>query len=62
MAKLLSTGQVAKEVGIHHQTLLRWLRAKEIPEPQWVNGDRVWTEDDVSFVKAYKEANYRKRL
>lgn len=61
MEKLSSTGQVAKEVGVHHRTLLRWLRAKEIPEPQWVNGDRVWTDQDVSVVKAYKDRFYRKR-
>ena len=66
MNKVYSTAQVAMEAGVHKQTLLRWLYAREIPEP--VNKltmgkmeSRIWTEEEMLAAKAYKEQNYRKR-
>jgi predicted site-specific integrase-resolvase len=65
MNKLYSTAQIAKEVRVNKRTLLRWLYAGEIPEPQRMAGglhdSRVWTEEELELVKAYKEKNYRKR-
>jgi predicted DNA-binding transcriptional regulator AlpA len=61
MDKMFTTAQVAKEVGINQRTLLRWLYAREIPEPQRLGDIRVWTKEELNFVKLYKEQNYRKR-
>jgi excisionase family DNA binding protein len=63
MNKSYSTAEVAKLVGVHKNTLLRWLYSREVPEPaQTIGNDfRVWTEQELEAVKAYKEQNYRKR-
>jgi DNA-binding transcriptional MerR regulator len=62
--KNLSTSQVARKVGVHKQTLLRWLYARAIPEPKRLSSGgqdvRVWTDRDVERVRKYKEQNYRK--
>ena len=59
-----STAEAAKLAGVHKNTLLRWLYAKEVPEPKLTIGKdtRIWTDEDVENLKRYKEANYRKRL
>ncbi len=64
MEKMYSTAEVAKYVGVHKRTILRWLYAKEIPEPRYVMGtspDRIWSQEEMEAAKAYKELNYRKR-
>lgn len=64
MDGIYSTAQVAREVGVSQLTLLRWLYAGEIPEPQKIrvgHDKRAWTQKDVETVKRYKEKNYRKR-
>ncbi len=59
-----STAQVAKLVGIHKQTLLRWLWAGKIPEPEHHQGGgqdvRIWTYGDLRRVREYKFVSYRK--
>jgi len=65
METMYSTAEVAKAIGVNKRTLLRWLYAREIPEPEMRMGggqSRIWTQSELDFVKAYKEANYRKRL
>lgn len=62
MEEMLTTAQVAEELGISERTLLRWLYAGEIAEPRRVGTIRLWTKAEVRIVKAYKEANFRKRL
>ena len=46
-------------------TLLRWLYAGKLPEPetQTFGGvqSRVWSEADLNRAKLYRERNYRKR-
>jgi len=64
--KIYSTSQVAEAAGVNKSTLLRWLYAKEIPEPEnnlKISGisHRLWSQEEADFVKAYKEQNYRKR-
>lgn len=61
MEKIFTTAQVAKAIGVNQRTLLRWLYAGEIPEPQRLQNDRVWDQADLDFAKAYKEQHYRKR-
>ena len=60
-----STAEVAKEIGVSKNTLLRWLYAGTLPEPKReVFGgveNRVWSAKDLERAKAYKEQNYRKR-
>jgi hypothetical protein len=51
-------------VGIHKNTLKRWLRGSKVVEPRSVgNGGiklRLWTDRDVERVRKYKQQNYRK--
>ena len=53
-----TTKQVAKAVGIGHQTLLRWIYAKDVAEPEWIILGRMklrlWTKDDIRRVRRYK--------
>ncbi len=62
--KTYSTAAVARMVGIHKVTLIRWLLGGEIREPRRLkNGGmdfRIWTDRDVERVRRYKEQFYRK--
>lgn len=50
----LSTAYVARAVGVHRDTLLRWLREGRVPQPQRdARGWRVFTDDDVRAIAAY---------
>jgi len=54
MADQLSTSEVAERVGIHRDTLLRWLRQGIVPEPSRDrNGWRSFSESDANAVIAY---------
>lgn len=59
-----STGQVAERIGVDKKTLLRWLYARNLAEPEIIRTPagtiRVWTETDVERAKRYKEQNYCK--
>lgn len=64
MKGIYSTAQVAKELNIAQQTLLRWLHAGEVPEPEHLevgHDRRAWTEEDLQNLKIYKERFYAKR-
>jgi len=56
----LSTLQVAREIGVHRSSLLRWLQSGELPEPRHVRAAgqdvRVWSREDVERARALKEA------
>lgn len=51
-------------VGVDKQTLLRWLWAGKVPEPNVYESGGVklrnWSDRDVEQVRQYKDANYRK--
>jgi site-specific DNA-methyltransferase (cytosine-N4-specific) len=52
--KLLSTSEVAVEAGVHRDTLLRWLRAGEVPEPKRDrHGWRVFSKIEAAKVVSY---------
>ena len=59
-----STANVARRIGVHKMTLLKWLWANKIPEPphQTAGGQdvRLWSDQDLKRVLKYKEANYRR--
>ena len=59
-----STAQVAKMIGVHKATLIRWLLSGKVSEPRRIsNGGvdaRVWNGRDVERAKKYKQENYRK--
>jgi len=59
-----STSQVARMVGVHKLTLIRWLVSGKLAEPKRIgNGGieaRVWTDRDVERAQKYKQENYRK--
>ena len=53
-SKCLTTSEVASKAGVHRDTLLRWLRARELPEPKRDrHGWRVFTQKDVARVVSY---------
>ncbi len=58
MKRYFTTKQVAKAVGISYLTLLRWIYAKDVAEPEWIilGGMklRLWTKDDIRRVRRYK--------
>jgi len=60
-----STQEVAKLLGIHKSTLLRWLYSARIAEPKHatiaMQNHRVWSERDLKRVEKFKEASYRKK-
>ena len=61
---MLSTVQVARQIGVSKLTLIRWLLGGKVKEPRRVKqvGQeiRVWTDRDVQRVRKYKLENYRK--
>jgi hypothetical protein len=58
MIRRYSTKQVAKKIGVGHQTLLRWLYAKQLAEPERMlyggQNLRIWTMDDIQRARNYK--------
>ncbi len=64
MKKSYSTSQVARMIGVHKLTLIRWLVSGKLAEPKRIgNGGiqaRIWTNRDVERVRKYKDENYRK--
>ncbi len=57
-----TTKQVAKAVKVSYMTLLRWLYAKKVAEPDRVRlggqNLRLWTKQDIAAVRKFKAANY----
>lgn len=55
---------MAKIIGVHKSTLIRWLLSGVVEEPKRNRvagmGFRVWLERDVEKVRKHKEKNYRK--
>lgn len=50
-----STQQVAEKVGVSKETILRWLRAGKIPEPDRDrNGWRIFSEDEIHRILRFK--------
>ena len=62
--KTYSTAQVAKKLGIHKITLIRWLLYGDLEEPRRLDQAgqviRIWTDRDVVRARTYKTAHYRK--
>jgi ABC-type ATPase involved in cell division len=58
MKKYYTTKQVAEKIGAGHQTLLRWLYAKKLAEPERIifggQNLRLWTKDDLQRARTYK--------
>ena len=65
MKKYYTTKQVAKKIGAGYQTMLRWLYAKKLAEPErmMLNGAsiRLWTKDDLERARKYKVEGAAKR-
>ena len=59
-----STSQAAKQCGVHHITLQRWVSQGKIAAPSKtrVGGVivRLWKEADLARVRKYKQENFRK--
>jgi hypothetical protein len=58
-----STAEVARMIGVHKITLVRWLLAGRLAEPRRgsFGGQvlRLWSERDLARAKVFKNANYR---
>jgi hypothetical protein len=58
MIRRYTTIEVAKKIGVGHQTLLRWLYAKKLAEPERMifggQNLRLWTKDDIKRALKYK--------
>jgi hypothetical protein len=65
MIRRYTTREVAKEIGVGHQTLLRWLYAKQLAEPERMKYGgqnlRLWTKDDLKRARKYKVEGAAKR-
>jgi len=48
--------EVADIVGVTKKTLLNWLKAKKIPEPERneINNYRIWTAEDIALIQSLK--------
>ena len=59
-----STIDVARMIGVHKLTLLRWLYAGRLSEPRHSKDGgqdvRIWSDRDLNRAKQFKDANYRK--
>ena len=59
-----STIQVAREIGVHRSTILRWLQSGQIPEPRHISAAgqdiRVWSPRDVERARRLKATQYRR--
>jgi len=59
-----SSGQVARKIGVDKKTLLRWLYANKLAEPEIIKTAgmtiRVWREADLHRAARYKRQNYCK--
>jgi len=58
MKRFYTTRQVAKAAGISYLTLLRWIYAGDIAEPERIILGtmklRLWTKNDIQRVRRYK--------
>ena len=57
MSKQYTTGQVAKLLGVHKNTILYWLNTGKVREPArdpLFNG-RIWTEVNLSSLRKFKQ-------
>jgi hypothetical protein len=56
--KRYTTHEVAKAIGVGHQTLLRWLYAKKLAEPERMMfagmNLRLWTKADIARARKFK--------
>jgi hypothetical protein len=56
-----STLAVAREIGVHRITILRWLQSGQLPEPRHVRAAgqdiRVWSARDVERARLLKETH-----
>ncbi len=61
--ELLLTAQVASQVGVHRDTLLRWLREGRVPEPRRDrNGWRRFTDHEVARIAEFAQAGQDGKL
>ena len=63
--KRYTTKEVAQTIGVGHQTLLRWLYAGKLAEPEHLilGGAtlRLWTKADIKRARQYKSKGYDSR-
>jgi hypothetical protein len=59
MEKYYTTKQVATSIGVGYQTLLRWLYAKHLAEPERIKlggaSVRLWTKADLQRARKQKK-------
>jgi len=45
ISRRLDTKDIENLTGKHRCTIWRWVKAGKFPAPQYINGQRSWTED-----------------
>lgn len=62
--KVLSTSQVARQVGVHPGTLERWLATGKLRCPKVLISEgrivRLWKQTDIEHIQRYKAKHYGK--
>lgn len=52
-AKKYMTAEVASQFGVSKKTILNWLKAQRIPEPERhpITRYRLWTDTDIAMIR-----------
>lgn len=48
VSRRLNIKDIENLTGKHRTTVWRWIKAKKFPPPQYINGQRSWTEDVIA--------------
>lgn len=58
--KVYTTGQVAKILGVHKNTVFYWLRTGKVKEPKRdsIFNGRIWTTEEVKKLKEIKNKKW----
>jgi len=55
MAKLYTTGEVAKAVGVSRQTLYTWIAEGKVKPAKMIGRTRVWSQSQVDELKRQRK-------
>ena len=56
ISRRLDTKDIEDLTGKHRTTIWRWVQAGKFPPPQYINGQRSWTEDVIAEWSASLES------
>ena len=56
VSRRLDTKDIENLTGKHRTTIWRWIKANKFPAPQYINGQRSWTEEVIAEWSASLES------